>query len=190
MKYFSFLMVSLVVLACNPTRELKDVVAFVGTIPPIQVMGGKPGASPEEMDPMRYVPYFSDALVKALNKEGIKTQIGGFGAADIKKPDNITIELGAVNIMDSRPPIPSPAASNPNEGLELTIMGGFGSVDKKGESVRVDVHQTYRLSDSELQDILKENASADPVKILIDKGTEGFAASMKERLVEHLKKNG
>jgi len=176
--------------ACNPLKKLEKVEAVIGIIPPVQIMGGAPGLKPEDMDPMRYAPYFVESLKNALNEAGIKTRMAMVGEKlSMSKPTQISIEMGMVSIHDQRPPILEGSSPDNLAGMQIMLMGGFGSVDKAGESVAKTLNKNYELKGDELAKIVGSGPDADPIKVLIDKAVAGFIEDLKLDVLEHIKKN-
>ncbi|MGB0428881.1 MAG: hypothetical protein ACPGLV_00300 [Bacteroidia bacterium] len=168
--------------ACSPARHLKKAKAVVYNIPPVQILAANPNNA--LVDPMFYSEYFSQSIINALEAEGISAFIMQNQIGTVKTASTLIIEIGMAHIEDFRQ---MPEA--PQSGLKLMLMGGFGSIDKNGESINESSHFEMLMTDEEIAQAIAGDVTADPIKILLKKASEKLAGQIAADAIQHIKTN-
>jgi hypothetical protein len=176
-------------ISCSPLRHLEKVVATIGPIPPIQVMGG-PIVDPAANDPVHFSSYFQKALLFEIGQLGIQVSLTNAGNT-VKEPTYIQMEVAGIHVQDNRPPLEPGGMSTalPGPAIQLMMMGGFNSYDKKGEPISFRDHFSYDLSHQELATLIREDPNADPVLAVLDRAAKAYALQFQEQLLAHIKEN-
>ncbi len=169
--------------ACSPTRYLKKATAVIYNIPQIQILETQPiGGHP--IDPMQYTEFFMKSITEALESKGIKAFVMQNTPSKLTSPNELIVEVGMAHVEDFRQ-----MEDAPESGLKMMLMGGFGSLDKDGNSINKSLHHEIRMSNEEIAEIIKNDPNADPIKALLTKGANILAEQIATDAIEHLKHN-
>ncbi|MFY0675385.1 MAG: hypothetical protein JXQ87_18460 [Bacteroidia bacterium] len=190
--YF-ILLVALV--GCSPTRYLKRAKAFITMVPPIEIISHSPNPDPSTMDPMYYYDYFANTISNALNEKGLNTIVDFPGMErNSSEPNHLSIEIGMVHIEDLRMmgmvPNALPAENPGQNMIKLTLIGGFSSVDKKGNSISEGTNIQLEMGAETIAQMFEKDPNTDALKQLLNTAAKDYSEEIMPLILKHLKANG